>query len=143
MTISHSRTAPLLAFDNQAMITLLMEALMPAGNEQDLLWKQKLNALRHGLLYALCYKQARDNVRVTPQIIQSSLPLPRFVELYREALAQEWEEAGYKPMEDYLVNLPGFDIKQINTPAAWSQVTLNQHGFLIQQLTLQAENNKG
>ena len=120
--------------NNQTVMTLLMEALMPASNAHEHRWGDKLNALRHALLYALCYKQARNNVMLTQKIIQSSLPLACFVELYREALAQQWEEVAYKPMEDYLSNLHGFDRLQINAPVPWSQETLNQHGYLIRQL---------
>ncbi len=87
------------------------------------------------LIYALCYKRARDNILLTQAVIQSYLPLVKFVGLYREALEQGWHEEGIKPLENYLANLAGFDMALINRPSEWSQGALDQHGYLIQQFT--------
>lgn len=125
------------AYGSPTFITQLMEALMPNGNGSDEGWKDKARAMRNALLYALCYKRARDNILLTQDVIQSYLSLIKFVGLYREALEQGWHEEGYKPMENYLSNLAGFDMKLINRPAEWSQGALDQHGFLIQQFTRQ------
>lgn len=125
------------AYGSPTFITQLMEALMPNSNGSDEGWKDKARAMRNALLYALCYKRARDNIMLTQNVIQSYLPLIKFVGLYREALEQGWHEEGYKPMENYLSNLAGFDMNLINRPSEWSQGALDQHGFLIQQFTRQ------
>lgn len=123
------------AYGSPTFIIQLMESLLPAGNGSDEGWKDKARAMMNALIYALCYKRARDNTLLTQDVIQSCLPLVKFVALYREALRDGWHEEGYKPMENYLANLAGFDMKLINRPAEWSQGALDQHGFLIQQFT--------
>ncbi|WP_272689658.1 F-type conjugative transfer protein TrbC [Providencia sp. PROV033] len=123
------------AYGSPTFITQLMESLQPAGNGSDEGWKDKARAMMNALIYALCYKRARDNILLTQDVIQSYLPLVKFVGLYREALEQGWHEEGYKPMENYLANLAGFDMNLITRPAEWSQGALDQHGYLIQQFT--------
>ncbi|HEY3592153.1 MAG TPA: F-type conjugative transfer protein TrbC [Buttiauxella sp.] len=123
------------AHGSPTFITQLMESLMPSSNGSDEGWKDKARAMRNALIYALCYKRARDNISLTQDVIQSYFPLVKFVGLYREALEQSWHEEGYKPMENYLSNLAGFDMRLVNRPAEWSQGALDQHGFLIQQFT--------
>ncbi|WP_435956137.1 F-type conjugative transfer protein TrbC [Dryocola sp. BD626] len=123
------------AHGSPTFITQLMESLMPSSNGSDEGWKDKARAMRNALIYALCYKRARDNIALTQDVIQSYFPLVKFVGLYREALEQNWHEEGYKPMENYLSNLAGFDMRLVNRPAEWSQGALDQHGFLIQQFT--------
>ncbi|UCQ13099.1 F-type conjugative transfer protein TrbC [Edwardsiella tarda] len=123
------------AYGSPTFITQLMESLQPAGNGSDEGWKDKARAMMNALIYALCYKRARDNILLTQDVIQSYLPLVKFVSLYREALEQGWHEEGYKPMENYLANLAGFDMNLINRPGEWSQGALDQHGYLIQQFT--------
>ncbi|EJG2190756.1 conjugal transfer protein TrbC [Enterobacter kobei] len=123
------------AYGSPTFIIQLMESLLPAGNGSDEGWKDKARAMMNALIYALCYKRARDNIMLTQAVIQSYLPLIKFVGLYREALEEGWHEEGYKPMENYLANLAGFDMKLINRPGEWSQGALDQHGYLIQQFT--------
>ncbi|WP_337263695.1 MULTISPECIES: F-type conjugative transfer protein TrbC [unclassified Serratia (in: enterobacteria)] len=123
------------AYGSPTFIIQLMESLLPAGNGSDEGWKDKARAMMNALIYALCYKRARDNILLTQAVIQSYLPLVKFVGLYREALRDGWHEEGYKPMENYLSNLAGFDMKLINRPSDWSQGALDQHGYLIQQFT--------
>ncbi|MDX6917835.1 F-type conjugative transfer protein TrbC [Pectobacterium carotovorum] len=123
------------AYGSPTFIIQLMESLLPAGNGSDEGWKDKARAMMNALIYALCYKRARDNTMLTQGVIQSYLPLIKFVGLYREALEEGWHEEGYKPMENYLANLAGFDMKLINRPGEWSQGALDQHGYLIQQFT--------
>jgi intracellular multiplication protein IcmO len=123
------------AYGSPTFITQLMESLQPAGNGSDEGWKDKARAMINALIYALCYKRARDNMLLTQDVIQSYLPLVKFVGLYREALEQGWHVEGYKPMENYLANLAGFDMTLINRPGEWSQGALDQHGYLIQQFT--------
>ncbi|MBG0559583.1 F-type conjugative transfer protein TrbC [Enterobacter hormaechei] len=123
------------AYGSPTFIIQLMESLLPAGNGSDEGWKDKARAMMNALIYALCYKRARDNIMLTQSVIQSYLPLIKFVGLYREALEAGWHEEGYKPMENYLANLAGFDMKLINRPGEWSQGALDQHGYLIQQFT--------
>ncbi|EOE7356099.1 TPA: F-type conjugative transfer protein TrbC [Enterobacter hormaechei] len=123
------------AYGSPTFIIQLMESLLPAGNGSDEGWKDKARAMMNALIYALCYKRARDNIMLTQAVIQSYLPLIKFVGLYREALEAGWHEEGYKPMENYLANLAGFDMKLINRPGEWSQGALDQHGYLIQQFT--------
>jgi intracellular multiplication protein IcmO len=123
------------AYGSPTFIIQLMESLLPAGNGSDEGWKDKARAMMNALVYALCYKRARDNIMLTQAVIQSYLPLVKFVGLYREALEEGWHEEGYKPMENYLANLAGFDMKLINRPSEWSQGALDQHGYLIQQFT--------
>lgn len=123
------------AYGSPTFIIQLMESLLPAGNGSDEGWKDKARAMMNALIYALCYKRARDNIMLTQAVIQSYLPLIKFVGLYREAIEEGWHEEGYKPMENYLANLAGFDMKLINRPGEWSQGALDQHGYLIQQFT--------
>lgn len=123
------------AYGSPTFIIQLMESLLPAGNGSDEGWKDKARAMMNALIYALCYKRARDGIMLTQAVIQSYLPLVKFVGLYREALREGWHEEGYKPMENYLANLAGFDMKQINRPSDWAQGALDQHGYLIQQFT--------
>lgn len=123
------------AYGSPTFIIQLMESLLPAGNGSDEGWKDKARAMMNSLIYALCYKRARDNILLTQAVIQSYLPLVKFVSLYREALSEGWHEEGYKPMENYLANLAGFDMALISRPAEWSQGALDQHGYLIQQFT--------
>ncbi|AZS59265.1 conjugal transfer protein TrbC (plasmid) [Pectobacterium parmentieri] len=123
------------AYGSPTFIIQLMESLLPAGNGSDEGWKDKARAMMNALIYALCYKRARDNIMLTQAVIQSYLPLIKFVGLYREALEEGWHEEGYKPMENYLANLAGFDMKLISRPGEWSQGALDQHGYLIQQFT--------
>lgn len=123
------------AYGSPTFIIQLMESLLPAGNGSDEGWKDKARAMMNALIYALCYKRARDNIMLTQSVIQSYLPLVKFVGLYREALDEGWHEDGYKPMENYLANLAGFDMKLVSRPSEWSQGALDQHGYLIQQFT--------
>lgn len=123
------------AYGSPTFIIQLMESLLPAGNGSDEGWKDKARAMMNALIYALCYKRARDNILLTQAVIQSYLPLVKFVSLYREALSEGWHEEGYKPMENYLANLAGFDMALISRPSEWSQGALDQHGYLIQQFT--------
>lgn len=123
------------AYGSPTFIIQLMESLLPAGNGNDEGWKDKARAMMNALVYALCYKRARDGILLTQSIIQSYLPLVKFVGLYREALDEGWHEEGFKPMENYLASLAGFDMKLINRPGEWSQGALDQHGYLIQQFT--------
>lgn len=123
------------AWGSPTFITQLMEAMLPTGNGSDEGWKDKARAMRNALIYALCYKRARDNIILTQAVIQSYMPLIKFVGLYREALREGWHEEGYKPLENYLSNLAGFDMKLISRPSEWSQGALDQHGYLIQQFT--------
>lgn len=123
------------AYGSPTFIIQLMESLLPAGNGSDEGWKDKARAMMNALIYALCYKRSRDNIMLTQAVIQSYLPLVKFVGLYREALEEGWHEEGFKPMENYLANLAGFDMKLINRPGEWSQGALDQHGYLIQQFT--------
>jgi intracellular multiplication protein IcmO len=123
------------AWGSPTFIIQLMESLLPAGNGSDEGWKDKARAMINALIYALCYKRARDNILLTQAVIQSYLPLIRFVGLYREALKEGWHEEGYRPMENYLASLAGFDMNLINRASEWSQGALDQHGYLIQQFT--------
>lgn len=123
------------AYGSPTFIIQLMESLLPAGNGSDEGWKDKARAMMNALVYALCYKRARDGIMLTQAILQSYLPLVKFVGLYREALREGWHEEGFKPMENYLANLAGFDMKLINRPSDWAQGALDQHGYLIQQFT--------
>lgn len=123
------------AYGSPTFILQLMESLLPDGNGNDEGWKDKARAMMSALIYALCYKRARDNIILTQSVIQSYLPLVKFVGLYREALDEGWHEDGYKPMENYLGNLAGFDLNLVNRPSEWSQGVLDQHGYLIQQFT--------
>ncbi|MGL4349399.1 MAG: F-type conjugative transfer protein TrbC, partial [Plesiomonas shigelloides] len=104
------------AYGSPTFIIQLMESLLPAGNGSDEGWKDKARAMMNALIYALCYKRARDNIMLTQSVIQSYLPLVKFVGLYREALDEGWHEDGYKPMENYLANLAGFDMKLVSRP---------------------------
>lgn len=132
---SQSNSTNPFAYGSPTFIIQLMESLLPAGNGSDEGWKDKARAMMNALVYALCYKRARDNIMLTQAVIQSYLPLVKFVGLYREALNDGWHEEGYKPMENYLANLAGFDMKLINRPSDWAQGALDQHGYLIQQFT--------
>jgi intracellular multiplication protein IcmO len=123
------------AYGSPTFITQFMEAMLPASNGNDEGWKDKARAMRNALIYALCYKRARDNILLTQDVIQSYMPLIKFVGLYREALREGWHEEGFKPMENYLANLAGFDLKLVSRPSEWSQGALDQHGYLIQQFT--------
>ncbi len=125
------------AYGSPTFITQLMESLMPTSNGSDEGWKDKARAMRNALIYALCYKRARDNIALTQDVIQSFLPLRKLVGLYCEAREQGWHEEGYKPLENYLSSLPGFDMTLIHRPQEWSQGALEQHGFLIQQFARQ------
>ena len=116
-------------------ILQLMESLMPVSGGSDEGWKDKARAMMNALIFALCYKRSREGIVLTQAVIQSYLPLRKIVGLYQEALANDWHEEGYKPLENYLSNLAGFDMALINTPSEWSQGVFDQHGFLIQQFT--------
>lgn len=123
------------AYGSPTFIIQLMESLLPVSNGNDEGWKDKARAMINALIYALCYKRSRDNIILTQAVIQSYLPLVRFVSLYREALEENWHEEGFKPLENYLSSLAGFDMRLISRPSEWSQGVLDQHGYLIQQFT--------
>ena len=116
-------------------ILQLMESLMPVSGGSDEGWKDKARAMMNALIFALCYKRSRDGIILTQAVIQSYLPLRKMVGLYKEALKNGWHEEGYKPLENYLSNLAGFDMALVNRPSEWSQGVFDQHGFLIQQFT--------
>lgn len=123
------------AYGTATFILQLMEALLPAGNGSDEGWKDKARAMMNALIYALCYKRARDGIVLSQAVIQSYLPLRKMVGLYKEALKNGWHEEGYRPLENYFANLAGFDMKLIDRPSEWSSGVFDQHGFLIQQFT--------
>ncbi|EBZ0491353.1 conjugal transfer protein TrbC [Salmonella enterica subsp. enterica serovar Infantis] len=121
------------AHGTATFILQLLESLLPVGNGSDEGWKDKARAMMNALIYALCYKRARDNMLLSQDVIQSYLPLRRFAELYKEARQNNWHEEGYKPLENYLSTLAGFDMALIDKPSEWSSGVFDQHGFLIQQ----------
>lgn len=123
------------AHGTATFILQLLESLLPVGNGSDEGWKDKARAMMNALIYALCYKRARDNMPLSQDVIQSYMPLRRFAELYREARQNNWHEEGYKPLENYLSTLAGFDMALIDKPSEWSSGVFDQHGFLIQQFT--------
>lgn len=123
------------AYGSSTFILQLMESLIPASNGSDEGWKDKARAMMNALIAALCYKRSRDGIMLTQAVIQSYLPLRKMVALYKEGLKNNWHEEGYKPLENYLSNLAGFDMALIDRPSEWSSGAFDQHGFLIQQFT--------
>lgn len=134
-TLAQTNSSSPFVHGTAAFILQLMESLMPASGGSDEGWKDKARAMMNALIYALCYKRSRDGLVLSQAAIQAYLPLRKMVALYKEALENGWHEEGYKPLENYLSNLAGFDMDLIDNPSEWNPGVFDQHGFLIQQFT--------
>ena len=134
-TRAQSNSINLFSTASETFIIQLMDSLLPAASSGEDGWQDKARAMIAALIYALRYKSARDGILLSQSVIQHYLPLRNLVGLYQEALKNNWHEGGYRPIENYLSTLAGFDMQLINRPSEWTQDVFNQHGFLIQQFT--------
>lgn len=127
-------------------MTQLTSSLMAEAGGDNALWKGLAVGMINAVLTGLAYKRWRFGIPIDAGVIRDSIELGRLIELTKE-FANDPDvpkDLVFKPLEAYLVNLPGFDwANNLVKGDPVSEDTKKQHDFrsmqFLRQLTMVAD----
>lgn len=125
-----------IAMFNSASPTLiinLLQTMLPKVGGDSASWQESAKSYLEAMLNALCYKRARGELELNQNIIREHLSLHKIVELYNEAIENDWHKEGYSALETYLSNLAGFNLSLRKHPEMWAKEAFEQHNFRSNQ----------
>lgn len=126
--------------------TQMVSSLMAEAGGDNALWKGLAVGMINAVLTGLAYKKWRYGEPVDAGVIRDHIELGKLIELTREFASDPDvpRDLVFKPLEAYLLNLPGFDwAKNLEQGNQVSEDTKKQHDFrsmqFLRQLTMLAD----
>lgn len=126
--------------------TQMVSSLMAEAGGDNALWKGLAVGMINAVLTGLAYKKWRYGEPVDAGVIRDNIELGKLIELTREFASDPDvpRDLVFKPLEAYLLNLPGFDwAKNLEQGNQVSEDTKKQHDFrsmqFLRQLTMLAD----
>lgn len=126
--------------------TQLVSSLMAEAGGDNALWKGLAVGMINAVLTGLAYKRWRVGLPVDAGVIRDHIELGKLIELTKEFSDDPDvpRDLVFKPLEAYLLNLPGFDWqKNLVQGEVVSEDTKKQHDFrsmqFLRQLTMLAD----
>lgn len=127
-------------------LTQLVSSLMPESGGDNAMWQGLAISMVNAVIIALCYKRFSDGFTIDAGVLRDYIELGKLVDLTREFSTREDinQELVFKPLQTYLLNLPGFDWEaNLNAGEPVSEDTKKQHDFrsmqFLRQLTMLAD----
>ncbi|WP_214069345.1 type IV secretory system conjugative DNA transfer family protein [Photorhabdus hainanensis] len=128
-----SNTIALFNVATPTLIINLLQSMLPKVGGDSAQWQESAKSYLEALTNALCYKRARGELKLNQQVIREHLSLHNIVNLYNEAIANDWHHEGYSALETYLENLPGFNLQLRNNSELWAKEAFEQHNYRSNQ----------
>ncbi|WP_415912630.1 type IV secretory system conjugative DNA transfer family protein [Neptuniibacter sp. QD37_11] len=122
-------TNPCAHGDSESLRSLFVGLMRDGGGDD--MWKGRSSAMLGTLLKALCYLRDIGEIYLDVETIRGYFPLEKIVELSNRG---DMPPAVTQFLKAYLLELPGFS-EEDAIMGQISSKALEQHGFLIMQLT--------
>jgi len=126
--------------------TQLVSSLMPESGGDNAMWQGLAIGMINAVIIGLYFKRWKDNVPIDAGILRDHIEMTQIIKLAKEFEGRQDapQDLVFKPLETYLLNLPGLDWKQhVKMGQPVGEDTKKQHDFrsmqFLRQLTMLAD----